>query len=304
MDDNQTSKEKLIENINIKNKVRNNIKSNEQILEPSIEERILCCCLDYDLTISEFKSYIELKKRVISEYDEKNDEHELNLQALFDKSKQILSKNKKKDSIEIENNETLATINSSNKSQISNEDSEIWRKIGFQTTNPRTDFRAGGIFSLRFMNYFANNHEKEYKKIINEEYFTFALVCIRLTYLIRVYLFLLSSEEIKISLKYQKNILANRKELKNFCYFLYDNNNLLLEISSLGLNFIYQKFVEQKKTGYKEINYFIIDPIIRSCIECIKKCLNNLNVDDDIISQMKNCFREKYLKDLDIINII
>ena len=303
MDENQTSKETLIEKVNITNKVRNNTKSKEQILEPSFEEKFLCCCLDYDLTISEYKSFFELKKKVIPPYDEKNEIHEKSLQDLFNKSKQILSNNKEKekDSIDLISNETITSYNSSIKTD---ENISIWRKIGFQTDNPRTDFRAGGIFSLDFMNYFTNNHENEFIKIIKEDYFTFALVCIRLSYLIRVFLFLLSSEEIKISLKYQKNILANRKELKNFCYFLYENNNLLYEIASIGLKYIYEKFVEQKKSGYKEINYFIIDPIIRSSIECLKKCLNNLNVNDDFISELKISYRENFLKELKNINIM
>ena len=69
------------------------------------------------------------------------------------------------------------------------------------------------------MNYFANNHENEFTNMINEDYFTYALVCIRLCYLMRVYLFLLPQDEIKINIKFQKNALASRKELKNFVIF-------------------------------------------------------------------------------------
>ena len=296
MEEKENSNEKLIETVNITNKVRNNIKSPEQILEKSLEEKVCFCCLDYDLSISEYKSFIEIKKKVTPSYDEKNDNHESSLQNLLSKTKQIINKNKDK---ETESSDLIsdATIPTNNNNL--DEDIKIWRKIGFQTGNPRTDFRAGGIFSLDLMIYFANNHENRYINMINEDYFTFALVCIRLSYLIRIYLFLLSNEEIKINLKYQKNIFANRKELKNFCYFLYDNNNLLFDILSINLGFIYQKFIEKKKTGNKEKNYFIIDPIVLSSIECLKNTLNNINFNDDLINELKKSFRENFLKNLE-----
>ena len=63
MEEKESSKQKLIENINITNKVRSYIPSPEQILEKSIEEKLLCCCLNYDLTISEYKCFIDLKKK-------------------------------------------------------------------------------------------------------------------------------------------------------------------------------------------------------------------------------------------------
>lgn len=296
MEEKENSNEKLIETVNITNKVRNNIKSPEQILEKSLEEKVCFCCLDYDLSISEYKSFIEIKKKVIPSYDEKNDNHELSLHNLLSKTKQIMNKNQDKDteSSDLISNATMPTNNNN-----SDEDIKIWRKIGFQTGNPRTDFRAGGIFSLDLMIYFSNNHENEYINMINEDYFTFALVCIRLSYLIRIYLFLLSNEEIKINLKVKKNIFANRKELKNFCYFLYDNNNLLFDILSISLGFIYQKFIDKKKTGNKEMNYFIIDPIVLSSIECLKNTLNNINFNDDLISELKQSFRENFLKNLE-----
>lgn len=296
MEEKESSNEKLIETINITNKVRNNIKSPEQILEKSLEEKLCFCCIDYDLSILEYKLFIEIKKRVIPPYDEKNENHELSLQALLSKTIQIINKDKEKDieSSDLLSNNTLSTNNNNLDEEI-----KIWRKIGFQTGNPRTDFRAGGIFSLDLMNYFLNNHENEYINMINEDYFTFALVCIRLSYLIRIFLFLLSNEEIKVNLKYQKNIFADRKELKNFCYFLYDNNNLLFDISSISLQFIYQKFIEKKKTGNKEMNYFIIDPIVLSSIECLKNTLNKINFNDDLISELKNSFRENFLKNVE-----
>ena len=196
MEEKDNSKEKLIETINITNKVRNNIKSPEQILEKSLEEKLCFCCIDYDLSISEYKSFIEIRKKVTQSYDEKNENHELSLQTLLTKTKQIINSIKENDT---ESSDLISNITMPTNNNNLDEDIKIWRKIGFQTGNPRTDFRAGGIFSLDLMIYFVNNHENEYINIINEDYFTFALVCIRLSYLIRIYLFLLSKEEIKVN---------------------------------------------------------------------------------------------------------
>ena len=56
--------------MNIAKKVRNNILSPTHIIERSLNKKLLYCCIDYDLTISELKSFIGLKK-IIPEYDEK-----------------------------------------------------------------------------------------------------------------------------------------------------------------------------------------------------------------------------------------
>lgn len=288
MEETDNSKHTLIENVNITNNVRNNIRSPQQILEKSTEENLCCCCIDYDLSISEYKLFNELKKRVIPPYDEKNPSHEYNLDQLLKKAKSILYK---------DNNKEDASNKSTTNTNITNdEDSPIWRKLGFQTGNPRTDFRAGGLFSLEFMNYFANNHEQEFTNMINEEYFTYALVCIRLCYLMRVYLFLLPQDEIQINIKFQKNALASRKELKNFCYFLWDSENLLLDMASIVLNYIYLKFASQQNKRNKESNYLIIDPIISSAIQCLKNYLNDINYNQDLLSELKIKYRENFLK--------
>ena len=148
------------------------------------------------------------------------------------------------------------------------------------------------------MLYFINKYEKDFIDILNEEYFTFALSSIRISYLIRTYLYLLTNEEIRINLKFKKDILATRKELKYFCYCLFDNENLLSDICSICLLSIFQKFKEQMKSGQKEINYLIIEPIIHDSIQCLKNSLNNFNINDDIISHLKDNYRENFLRNL------
>ena len=280
MEELEEPREKLI-----LDKTRNNFKSEEQILPRSNQEKICCCCLDYDLTKSEYKSYSILKKKVTPSYDDKNEEHENMLNILLTKTKELLNKDTSIDSTKI----------STKESNIS-EDETIWRKIGFQTGEPRNDFRAGGIYSLEFMIYFMNKYEKDYINILNEEFFTFALTCIRISHLIRSYLYLMTNEENRVNIKLNKNIFATRKELKYFCYFLFDKDNLLSEICSICLQFVFQKYNEQKDSQKKGMNYFIIVPIIQNSIQCLQNTLNELNYNDDVISKLKENYRINFLK--------
>ena len=284
MEEKESSKDKLI------NKIRINVKSEEQILPKTLEENLLCCCINYDLTFSEFKSFNELKKKVSLSYDNQNPEHEKSLQDLFNKTKELLNNDNLSETTQITTKE--------NNDENNKENEKIWRKIGFQTGEPRNDFRAGGIFSLDFMIYFIKNHEKEYINILNEEYFTFALTCIRVSYLVRTYLFLLTNEEIRINLRFKKDILATRKQLKYFCYFLFDNDNLLLNICCECLLSIFQKFKERKNIGKKESNYLIIEPITKNSIECLRDSLNNVGLNQDFITHLKESFRLNFLNTL------
>ena len=289
MEEKESSKEKLIENINIRNQVRNNLISREQILPDTLEETICCCCISYDLTVQEYKLFNLLKKKVIQSYNAQNPEHEKTLKDLFNKTKELLNN---------DNNSSEITEITTKESNNENKDEEkIWRKIGFQTKEPRNDFRAGGIYSLDLMIYFINNYEKDYINIINEEYFTFALACIRVSYLIRNFLYLLTYDEIRINSKFQRNIIANRKQLKYFCYFLFDNSNLLNDICCICILSIFQKFKE-KKTGQKEKNYLIIEPIIQNSVQCLQNSFNDARLNEDFISHLKQSYRLNFLNAL------
>ncbi len=279
MEENDNAKDRLIANARI------NLKSEEQILPKGTEENLLCCCINYDVTVSEYKSFNDLKKKVIISYSNQNPEHEKSLQDLFNKTKELL------------NNDNLSESTQITTKENNDENEKIWRKIGFQTKEPRNDFRGGGIYSLDLMIYFIKNFEKDYLNIINEDYFTFALTCIRVSYLIRTYLYLLTSEEIRINSKFQRGIFANRKQLKYFCYFLIDNDNLLNDICCTSIISIFQKFKE-RKTGQKENNYLIIEPIIQNSVQCLQNSLNDARLNDNFISHLKESYRQNFLRNL------
>ena len=101
MEENENPKEKLIENINIQNKIRNNLISGEQIIPKAFEEKLCCCCINYDLTVSEYKSFNSLKKKVIPSYNAQNEEHEKTLKELFNKTKELLNNDNNISSTEI-----------------------------------------------------------------------------------------------------------------------------------------------------------------------------------------------------------
>ena len=221
-----------------------------QIIEKSLLDKYLCCCCDsaYDLTIKEYNLFEKLKNETIILYDETNKEHEQNLNELLEHGKEIYE------------NYT---------------DIEIWKKLGFQSNNPRTDFRAGGIYSV-FMNYFMRNFNSEIQQILKLNYFSFGLVCIKLTFLVRLFLFLSNNSEIKNQQITNKINGCSRKQLKSFTKLLCNDNIIFLDILSYLLIFIKQKFMIEMDDEKKELNVLLIDPIINIGISCLGKALNNI----------------------------
>lgn len=44
-----------------------------------------------------------------------------------------------------------------------------WKQFGFQSTNPRTDFRGAGILGVRNLIYFARNYQEYVQEMIKTE---------------------------------------------------------------------------------------------------------------------------------------
>ena len=67
---------------------------------------------------------------------------------------------------------------------------ECWRTIGFQNVNPRTDFRAGGLFALLNLYYFARYSRHAFDRIRAEsgDDFFMAISSINLTSRLMSYL--------------------------------------------------------------------------------------------------------------------
>ncbi|CDW83321.1 elmo domain-containing protein a [Stylonychia lemnae] len=101
-------------------------------------------------------------------------------------------------------------------SQLNNLKGSQWREFGFQSDNPRTDFRGAGILAVENLRYFAQRYDEH-----------FLIVFFHLT----------NGEQSVMPhlLKYK----AKRSQLKNFLRLQTKDTNTLAEIHSIALCFMF-----------------------------------------------------------------
>ena len=107
----------------------------------------LFLCSDPRSRISSIKGsdldiYYKMKSSYISDYNQGNSEHEKSLSFLY-----------------------LSALKCEYKDNLI---SDEWKTIGFETNNPRNEFKEGGYFSLLFITYFIKRYREEYQLIVNE----------------------------------------------------------------------------------------------------------------------------------------
>lgn len=56
------------------------------------------------------------------------------------------------------------------------------------------------------------------------------------------------------------------RQFKNFCSYLNYNPDILLVILSKGLIYVKNKFKEEVDTGKNELNFLLIDPLIKKSL--------------------------------------
>jgi hypothetical protein len=140
------------------------ISNQTSIFEKSKGIRILCCCFKCcchskknsteEIPNKEIVAYYSLKAVAVQSYDQLNQRHEDSLKMLF-----------------------LTCLGTEIPEDLR---SKEWKTVGFQSENPRTDFRGSGYMSLLFIIYFVKQYEKEYKEMIEFEFFLFAVVAIKI----------------------------------------------------------------------------------------------------------------------------
>ena len=91
---------------------------------------------------SDLDIYYKMKSSYISDYNQGNSEHEKSLSFLY-----------------------LSALKCEYKDNLI---SDEWKTIGFETNNPRNEFKEGGYFSLLFITYFIKRYREEYQLIVNE----------------------------------------------------------------------------------------------------------------------------------------
>ena len=208
-------------NDNLQNEFILNQKSKRQILNRACSssdfcENLMFCCIDYDLTNRQYELYNDLKNNLSFPYNQNDLNHEKLLQDFFYNIKDLFPE----DEEDLENNNDIITIstNINNESNDNKNDliNNLSSKLGFQNNNPRTDFRAGGLCSLEFMNYFAIHHKLELKNILKEKYFSFVLTSINLSFCFRLVLYLTNIINIDSTFKAYTLEGFSRRQIKFF----------------------------------------------------------------------------------------
>lgn len=213
------------------------ISPDKQIITKSKKSFPLCCCSDNenDISIQQFKIYQSILKECEENFDKNNPRH-LNLLKELEQIGLIMMGN--------------------------NNNSSVWRFLGFQTDKPEKDFRAGGSLSAEFIIYVLRNN------IINETdlrqpFFCFALTCIKILYNTKIFFHLFDSGSMKVFSNSGKYLIANRKQIKIFCELHgYEKENFFMMLSKL-LDFVFKKF--KKEISYQkkeEENYSLMEPLI------------------------------------------
>lgn len=290
--------------LNIKN-VKNNKKSKEQIINKNCYdclEYICFCCYNYDITQNQYESHLSLSKKCSIPYNPQDESHEKLLLDFFTTIKELVPKIEKEEDEEEYNlmdKEDSNNINTENENN--NIIKEISQRIGFQNEDPRTDFRAGGVFSLEFINYFINNYKNDSRNILKEQYFPFGIVCINLCYKICLILHLVDKEKVESQLKINKIKGCTRKEMKNFCEHLEneEENDLLLLIISICLSFVFAKYLNNFDVSKKNENLLIINEIIDNSLEHLRKTLRiikkNEKIGDKLLKELTKAKNEKII---------
>jgi hypothetical protein len=274
-----------------KNDSENKKKSKEQILDKSwleFEEYLCCCCINYDITQNQYNHYSDLKKQCSIKYDENNTDHEKTLEEFFVSINELIQN-------EDEDYENLDNININdinNNNELTKEKkliNKLSKRIGFQSDNPRTDFRAGGIYSLQFMNYFITNYKLESKNILNEKSFPFAIVCINISFLLTLVLLLNDDDKktIEKTLESRKLTHCNRKQIKKFCEHLENENekDLMFLIISQSLCFVFAKYIKEINNGKKDDN--LVVKIIDNTVQYFKETLNNIKKNENLVDKLR-----------------
>ena len=221
---------------------------------------LFSCCLDKNnlvkrINAQELLVYYKIKNDYIENYSDKNNNHENSLKFLFLKC------------LKCDLNSSLISDN--------------WKKLGFESNNPRNEFGNGGYMCLLFLIYFmeqddivANIYNNNTNNVINNG-FKLAKICRELCIYVKLALGFIdknekNNESIGKDIKY-----INVKQFKNLIrnYYTEENENYLFEIMC---------------------------HIVDMCFNEIKTNINNNYNDEEIL---KNIFNKEFYNELNNFNI-
>ena len=279
--------------------------SKKQILNKScscnnIFENLFFCCINYDLTNRQYELYINLRNKLSIPYNQEDPIHAKMLQDFFNNLNDIIPEEEGKESENINDSNTIS-ININNESNPNNNlIKRLSKKVGFQNNNPSSDFRAGGLCSLEFMNYFAVHHKVELKEILKEKYFSFVLTCINLSFRFRLVLYLTNIINIEATLKAYYLQGFTRKQIKHFSEQLenesQNQNDFIYSLLSECLIFVFKKYCKEFELDKKDENFVKINSINKLVINYFGETLNCVNKDENLEDKLRINLANKLIK--------
>ena len=293
-----------INDISNQRKLVNQI-SKKQILNKScscnnIFENLFFCCINYDLTNRQYELYINLRNKLSIPYNQEDQIHAKILQDFFNNLNDIIPEEEDKENENINDSNTISTNINNESNPDNNLINRLSKKVGFQNNNPSSDFRAGGLCSLEFMNYFAVHHKVELKEILKEKYFSFVLTCINLSFRFRLVLYLTNIINIEATLKayYLKGF--TRKQIKHFSEQLENEsqtqNDFIYSLLSECLIFVFKKYCKEFELDKKDENFVKINSINKLVINYFGETLNCVSKDENLEDKLRINLANKLIK--------
>lgn len=144
---------------------------------------------------------------------------------------------------------------------------ELWRTIGFQSKNPRTDFRAGGILALLALHHFVRTEPALFEEMkqhaqTHEDWFI-AISSINVTSQLITYLHL-TTEPVPLS---HLNLKAARPQFKNFARLNAKDKRTFFELHNHAFRLLFtvwKKAVAENNNSRLPPNFqFVINTTIR-----------------------------------------
>ena len=130
-----------------------------------------------------------------------------------------------------------------------------WTSIGFQSANPRTDFRGGGILSLCNLVFFAENSQKYMQEMMahykQREDFFIAIASINLTSYLTSYLYMSNAEMVPRS---HLRLRAGRSHFKTFCDLNAQDKKSFFHLHSLAFRYLFNMWRKQTEFGVSSLS--------------------------------------------------
>ena len=212
----------------------------------------ICCCgwwlnsrsrIDH-ITADSLEVYYTFKKVNAFDYMENNIEHEKSLKYFY-----------------------LNVLECDLTNDLTN---EKWKEIGFETSNPRSEFKSGGYFSLLFMIYFVKQYKEMYNIFLKKINFVFCSLCI--------------SYYIKLAL----DLTINEQE--------YDNIRKRLKIKEITI----MQFINLTERLKADQNY-VFEIASKILLEAKSELINSTHVNEKIFQEVtKNVFNQIFYMELSV----